>query len=525
MTDVDQIQKLKKQAVSYEGIGKYDKALQTYERLRQLQPDEPRWLHEIGELNQRLGKKTEAIDAYVRAAKRYAETGLTVKAIALSKVILKLDGDQEKLKRMLTGLFEKVQPELSEERLANAKLESSDFLEEPLDGEVGPQATLVDLTPKSDPAKPQPALSLDEQIGELDLAFEYTFSPPPKKERVPPKPEAHSAHSPPVSYSITLDKGQALDTINLREIFSQEPSKPTEPSPFDSAFEMYFDDQRDISEIDTGIGRISHTPLFASLGREALQQLIEEADVRSFAPGQVIIRQGEPADALFVVIEGALGVFVKRGDDERVRVETITDGQFFGEIGLLTERKRNATIEADKQSSVMIISREVISNLITKYPGTLIVMLHFFRERLITSMIQSFSLAAEFSTRERLQLASYFRLVELESGNTVVKQGTPSDGLCVVLTGTLEAMAEGSRELKRFVLLETGDFFGAYSALTGAPSLSTIQTRSKCWLLKLDRNAILELLKEYPKLLVWMGELARHRRNTVGIPEHSFHII
>ena len=80
-------------------------------------------------------------------------------------------------------------------------------------------------------------------------------------------------------------------------------------------------------------------------GREALRRLTAGAPARAFAPGETIIRQGELGEVFYFILEGAVEVFVRRGEDETL-IDRHGPGGHFGELALLGDRRRTATVRA-----------------------------------------------------------------------------------------------------------------------------------------------------------------------------------
>ena len=83
----------------------------------------------------------------------------------------------------------------------------------------------------------------------------------------------------------------------------------------------------------------------ADVGHEALRQLAAGAPTRTFAPGETIIRQGELGESIFFVLEGGVEVFVRRGEGEAL-IDRHGPGSYFGELALLGDRRRTATVRA-----------------------------------------------------------------------------------------------------------------------------------------------------------------------------------
>jgi NADH:quinone reductase (non-electrogenic) len=75
-------------------------------------------------------------------------------------------------------------------------------------------------------------------------------------------------------------------------------------------------------------------------------QRTERVAMAHYEPGQVIVRQGDPADAFYVIMDGKVQVVREQDDGTEVEVDQMMRGDAFGEVGLLQHRRRNATIRA-----------------------------------------------------------------------------------------------------------------------------------------------------------------------------------
>ena len=69
-------------------------------------------------------------------------------------------------------------------------------------------------------------------------------------------------------------------------------------------------------------------------------------EIRSFKPGEIIVRQGEPGDCMFCVQGGNVGVFYDYGSENEKKLAELTPGEFFGEMSLLDHAPRSATVVA-----------------------------------------------------------------------------------------------------------------------------------------------------------------------------------
>lgn len=85
-----------------------------------------------------------------------------------------------------------------------------------------------------------------------------------------------------------------------------------------------------------------------------------------FEPGEVIFHQGDVGDYLYIIVEGEVEV-IKEKDGQENKVATLHSGEFFGEIALLSHKKRTATIKATKPSDIVAIRKSDFGLLIAHF--------------------------------------------------------------------------------------------------------------------------------------------------------------
>jgi CRP-like cAMP-binding protein len=119
--------------------------------------------------------------------------------------------------------------------------------------------------------------------------------------------------------------------------------------------------------IDDDIAFLERVPTLALLGRDALRILAIGAESRYVHDGDVLFREGEVADAGYVIQEGSFRLDSGR---PRAGVEPVTvgPGALLGELALLTETVRPATATANEPSSVIRIPRKLFLKMLEGYP-------------------------------------------------------------------------------------------------------------------------------------------------------------
>jgi thioredoxin reductase (NADPH) len=109
---------------------------------------------------------------------------------------------------------------------------------------------------------------------------------------------------------------------------------------------------------------------FPSEPREIVVQTASKAELVVFAPGDVVVKEGEPADRFYMVIKGEAEATERGPDGSAVVVNRFGPGDYFGEIGLLNDAPRRATVRARTSLEVMALDRETFANLIKNSRAT-----------------------------------------------------------------------------------------------------------------------------------------------------------
>lgn len=113
---------------------------------------------------------------------------------------------------------------------------------------------------------------------------------------------------------------------------------------------------------------LRHTSLFRDLDDDTVQRLAEISVTRSFRKGQIIFEQGDPADALYVVVEGEVKVHVDSGAGDEMVLVTLRPPDVFGELALVDGGPRSASAEALVQSTLLSLNRRTFLALLEGNP-------------------------------------------------------------------------------------------------------------------------------------------------------------
>ena len=123
------------------------------------------------------------------------------------------------------------------------------------------------------------------------------------------------------------------------------------------------------------------SPLFQGLSDEELKKLMDMAEPVSLRAGEILIRQGEPGDAAYVVIRGEFEVQKQTGQS-LIKIDVRNTGDVVGEMALLSRAPRNATLIAKTDGEVLRIPQEAFEKLLQSSTTAAMAVLHWVMSRL-----------------------------------------------------------------------------------------------------------------------------------------------
>jgi CRP-like cAMP-binding protein len=124
--------------------------------------------------------------------------------------------------------------------------------------------------------------------------------------------------------------------------------------------------------------RAAKIPLLAVLDRRGREQVLRTAREQTYAPGDVVVAQGDPATRLFLIVEGTAAV----EQAEVGRVGMLGEGEFFGELALIEEHGRTATVRAETELTCLVIPAWEFKASLEEHPKMAIPMLETIITRL-----------------------------------------------------------------------------------------------------------------------------------------------
>ncbi len=112
-----------------------------------------------------------------------------------------------------------------------------------------------------------------------------------------------------------------------------------------------------MSDLQQDTRFLAKVPLFDGLNARQLKGIAQTVTRRTYAPNQEIVTQGKGGIGLFVVVSGQAEAVHTRADGEKVVVNTFGPTDFFGELAMLNEEPRTASVIATQETECLVLVR------------------------------------------------------------------------------------------------------------------------------------------------------------------------
>jgi ATP-binding cassette subfamily B protein len=256
-------------------------------------------------------------------------------------------------------------------------------------------------------------------------------------------------------------------------------------------------------------------------GLRSLPDEVRAVVIDSFAPvsygfASVIVSEGDEADAFYVIVSGSARVVKRSEEGDEVSLHVLRGGDYFGEIGLLEESTRIATVRAREPVEAMRLDRSVFLALVNRFPDVRVSFQRLAQTRIALNFLRLHSVFASLPEDGLLLLAEGLDPLTSAPGENVVRAGDAAGPMYLVERGRLRIVRDGAD----VEYLHAGDFFGELSLLHHGPREATVEALVECRLLALSPELFERLREEYAEFRDRVEErtaLADFRR-VAGVP-------
>jgi len=249
-----------------------------------------------------------------------------------------------------------------------------------------------------------------------------------------------------------------------------------------------------IPDVDTALATIRRDiPLYRALTPLQLREFLLDSEVLTPEAGSEVVRRNDYTDTFFAILRGE--VHIQVNPDRPQDTVALGAGRFFGEMSLISGRRRSATITAGKGCVLIETPRRSMNKLIQSVEAVRRVIDEAFLLRAIRLHI-----APEVPEEDLAELVHSASLQQFAPGEALFNEGETGDCLHLVRSGSVTvAHSIGGREVV-IAYLPAGNYVGELALLTDAPRTATVRAAVATETIRLQGAAFKALLACYPEL-------------------------
>jgi thioredoxin reductase/CRP-like cAMP-binding protein/Fe-S-cluster-containing hydrogenase component 2 len=235
-----------------------------------------------------------------------------------------------------------------------------------------------------------------------------------------------------------------------------------------------------------------------------MREFMLDSEPRAYRAGEVVFERNDPGASLFAVADGSLVVDIAPGIEV-----PIAQGSIVGEVGLISGRKRSATVRTASGSIVIEIPRNAALKLMATNSAAKREITRIVTERMLRSVVGA---ATDDDLKDLLETAE---IQEIRAGQAVINEGDEGYDVFIIRQGsmTVEKTIGGKPVFLRY--LPAGSYVGEMALIDGGRRTATVRAAIKSEVIKLNGDAFRKLLAGKPALLDRMKiEMAARQQTT-----------
>eukprot|EP00808_Paulinella_micropora_P008646 g53427.t1 len=240
-----------------------------------------------------------------------------------------------------------------------------------------------------------------------------------------------------------------------------------------------------------------------------------------YEENEYVFKEGDSADAFFIVVKGMVDVMTPHGDDgkDEILLNTLTTNSWFGEIALLKQTVRTASVIARTHCLLLKLLKQDFDEFIKIAPEVKAPFISLLSARTANSMrgLPIFKNIKENKPWNKLSiLGAMFQFQSYPVGDKVVRAGDPPGKFWIIVDGTVQVSvqacnAEGKQEQVVLDTLQKDDYFGAIALVKNTVQFTTVTCSEECLFLSITQDQWRSFLSIAPSLKEHFEQLCTTR--------------
>jgi len=335
---------------------KYPQAIEALRQLLQKHGGDLRLRMKLADALVLAGREKEAAPVLLELADALAAEGQAAKSIALLKKVQKIDPGRADVEGKLADLIK------TKER----RSKGFDPQGEKAVGYEPPSWAASTFSPEQFAA---PRIYSDKE--RIAAARGASWVPATRAEDAPAAPESSAAPS----GETTAEEATLVEVeIQILDVIQDALTRPMAAAPASAAAPPAAAAAPPPAFVDT--------PLFSGFSRDELVAVIKGLRLLVFEPGDIVLTEGDRGDSLYVITTGTVKTFVRdTAQGGQLLMRRLKEGDFFGEISVLSGKARSATVTAATHCEMLELDRATLDQITASYPHVRQVLEDFYLAR------------------------------------------------------------------------------------------------------------------------------------------------
>ena len=252
--------------------------------------------------------------------------------------------------------------------------------------------------------------------------------------------------------------------------------------------------------LDALANHVASLPLFSGVEPDVLRRMLQSTTLRRLEPHDVLVREGEFHERLFVVLDGSVEQTTSSTTSDRTRILLLGPGSFHGELAVMGNQEETYTITCVLPATVLEFPKATVFRLMNEAPAFKATMEDLYQRRAIWTHARTSPLLAALPEEAVEDLLSKAQFRVLRPGAVVFREGDQPGDLHLVRTGFLRVARRFGSDERVLQYFREGDVFGAVALLFNQLQSATVSANTRSEIVTIPGAAVTALLERSPDL-------------------------
>lgn len=252
-------------------------------------------------------------------------------------------------------------------------------------------------------------------------------------------------------------------------------------------------------------------PFFSDLSKEAFTSLVGRLEYMKVPAEHTVLTQGDEGTSLYILIEGQVAV-CREDEGQSRELARLGPGSLFGELALITDRPRYATVKTTHASELFAVDRKLVDELTSAHKELAGDIAAFARRRVLMNMMATSKVFASVDEEGRQALLSAFEPRVVDTKTRLINEGAEAQGLFVVVEGEVEiSKTDDAGDTVVLAYLKEGEVFGEIALIEDRPTTATATAATRAVVLFLGKDRFAAFVDEHPEVQSYLSGLSAER--------------